>query len=174
MRLCSRGKTCRTLVKHDNVPQSLIGAIADANRTRKDFVADEVIQTVMALVYAGVKKPLVGVYRLTMKSGSDNFRASSIQGIMKRVKAKGIPVLVYEPTMADEEFFGSVVTARLGGVQAEGRRDRGQALERRALRRGGEGLYKGPVPTGLARLLNRTLQRCLWSDWAVTPLRLLT
>jgi UDPglucose 6-dehydrogenase len=95
--------------KHDNVPQSLIGAIVDANRTRKDFVADEVIQMVMYLVYAGVRRPLVGVYRLTMKSGSGNFRASSIQGIMKRVKAKGIPVLVYEPTMADEEFFGSDV-----------------------------------------------------------------
>ena len=92
------------------MPQNLIGAIVDANRTRKDFVADEVIQMVMDLVYAGVRRPLVGVYRLTMKSGSDNFRASSIQGIMKRVKAKGIPVLVYEPTMVDGEFFGSEVT----------------------------------------------------------------
>ena len=98
------------MVEHDKVPQSLIGAVVDANRTRKDFVADEVIQMVVELVYAGVRRPLVGVYRLTMKSGSDNFRASSIQGIMKRVKAKGIPVLVYEPTMADEEFFGSEVT----------------------------------------------------------------
>ena len=97
------------LANYDEVPQNLIGAIVDANRTRKDFVADEVIQMVMDLVYAGVRRPLVGVYRLTMKSGSDNFRASSIQGIMKRVKAKGIPVLVYEPTMADEEFFGSEV-----------------------------------------------------------------
>ena len=110
MRLWSRGKTCRTLVKHDNVPQNLIEAIVAANRTRKDFVADEVIQMVMDLVYAGVRRPLVGVYRLTMKSGSDNFRASSIQGIMKRVKAKGIPVLACEPTMADEEFFGFEVT----------------------------------------------------------------
>ena len=110
MRLWSRGKTCRTLVKHDNVPQSLIGAVVDANQTTKDFVADEVIQRVMELVYAGVERPLVDVYRLTMKSGSDNFRASSVQGIMKRVKAKGIPVLVYEPTLGDPEFFGSEVT----------------------------------------------------------------
>ena len=99
------------------MPQNLIGAIVDANRTRKDFVADEVIQMVMDLVYAGVRRPLVGVYRLTMKSGSDNFRASSIQGIMKRVKAKGIPVLVYEPTMADEEFFGSEVTHDLESLK---------------------------------------------------------
>ena len=105
------------MVKHDKVPQNLIGAVVDANRTRKDFVADEVIQMVMDLVYAGVRRPLVGVYRLTMKGGSDNFRASSIQGIMKRVKAKGIPVLVYEPTMADEEFFGSEVTHDLEGFK---------------------------------------------------------
>ncbi|MBQ9042405.1 MAG: UDP-glucose 6-dehydrogenase, partial [Eggerthellaceae bacterium] len=87
-----------------------MGAIVDANRTRRDFVADEVIQRVMDLVYKGVERPLVGVYRLTMKSGSDNFRASSVQGIMKQVKAKGIPVLVYEPTLDDPEFFGSEVT----------------------------------------------------------------
>ena len=99
------------------MPQNLIGAIVDANRTRKDFVADGVIQMVMYLVYAGVRRPLVGVYRLTMKSGSDDFRASSIQGIMKRVKAKGIPVLVYEPTMVDEEFFGSEVTHDLGSFK---------------------------------------------------------
>ena len=107
---CLPKDTKQLLANYSKVPQNLIGAIVDANRTRKDFVADEVIQMVMDLVYAGVRRPLVGVYRLTMKSGSDNFRASSIQGIMKRVKAKGIPVLVYEPTMDDAELFGSEVT----------------------------------------------------------------
>ena len=107
---CLPKDTKQLLANYDRVPQNLIGAIVDANRTRKDFIADEVIQRVMDLVYQGVERPLVGVYRLTMKSGSDNFRASSVQGIMKRVKAKGIPVLVYEPTLDAAEFFGSEVT----------------------------------------------------------------
>ena len=114
---CLPKDTKQLLANYDKVPQNLIGAIVDANRTRKDFVADEVIQMVMDLVYAGVRRPLVGVYRLTMKSGSDSFRASSIQGIMMCVKAKGIPVLVYEPTMDDEELFGSEVTHDLKSVR---------------------------------------------------------
>ena len=98
------------LANYKGVPQDLIRAIVESNRTRKDFVAEQVVDRVMQLVYEGKQKPVVGVYRLTMKSNSDNFRASSIQGIMKRVKAKGIPVVVYEPTLDAPEFYGSEVT----------------------------------------------------------------
>ena len=89
-------------------------AILEVFCTRKDFVADEVLQMVWDRVYEGKPKPVVGVYRLTMKSNSDNFRASSIQGVMKRVKAKGVPVVVYEPTLDAPEFIGSEVTHDLG------------------------------------------------------------
>ena len=106
------------LVNYKDVPRNLIEAIVDANRTRKDFVADEVLQMVRGKVYEGKKKPVVGVYRLTMKSNSGNFRASSIQGVMKRVKAKGVSVVVYEPTLDVPEFFGSEVTHDLGKFKA--------------------------------------------------------
>lgn len=93
------------LANYADVPQNVMGAVVDANRTRKDFVADQVLERASKLA-----DPLVGVYRLTMKTGSDNFRASSVQGVMKRVKAKGVPVLVYEPALDAPEFFGSEVT----------------------------------------------------------------
>ncbi|MBR3160293.1 MAG: nucleotide sugar dehydrogenase [Atopobiaceae bacterium] len=108
---CLPKDTKQLLANYADVPQSLMGAVVEANRTRKDFVADEVCDRIMRLIYEGSEeRPLVGVYRLTMKSGSDNFRASSIQGIMRRIKNRGIPVLVYEPTLDEPDFYGSEVT----------------------------------------------------------------
>ena len=101
------------LANYRGVPQDLIRAIVDANVTRKDFIAEQVEGRVVHLVYTGVNQPVVGVYRLTMKSGSDNFRSSSIQGVIKRLCDKGIPVLVFEPTLADDEFMGCEVTRDL-------------------------------------------------------------
>lgn len=98
------------LANYKDVPQNLIQAIVDANATRKDFIADQVEARIVKLVYQGVAQPVVGVYRLTMKSGSDNFRASSIQGVIKRLRGKGIPVVVYEPTLVNDEFLYCKVT----------------------------------------------------------------
>lgn len=111
---CLPKDTKQLLANYAAVPQNLIEAIVEANRTRKDFVSDEILQLV-----DGVKEPVVGIYRLTMKSGSDNFRQSAIQGVMKRLKGKGVTVIVYEPTLDKPDFFGSPVTHDLAEFKAE-------------------------------------------------------
>ena len=96
--------TKQLLANYSDVPQNLITAVVDANRTRKDFIADDILK---------LSPNTVGIYRLTMKAGSDNFRSSSVQGVMKRIKAKGVRIIVYEPNLQEDSFYSSPVLTDL-------------------------------------------------------------